>query len=178
MHDAEPIVRPKWPERRFEFVHPLWMLADFVERLRGTPDRMAALLSTVPPALLDRRPGDAWTIVQNAGHLADTDVLWMERFDDLRAGREVYAPADPDRFRAMAEEHRGCTADAVVAKLRASRSAYVAALESADAGLQRQSAFHGRLNTPLRLVDCAQFAAEHDDHHLLRIRSLVREFGG
>jgi hypothetical protein len=24
----------------------------------------------------------------------------------------------------------------------------------------------------MRLVDCAQFAAEHDDHHLLRIRTL------
>jgi hypothetical protein len=29
----------------------------------------------------------------------------------------------------------------------------------------------------MRLVDCAQFYAEHDDHHLLRIRELRRIFG-
>jgi hypothetical protein len=33
-------------------------------------------------------------------------------------------------------------------------------------------AFHERLQVPMRLVDCAQFYAEHDDHHLIRIRRL------
>jgi hypothetical protein len=33
------------------------------------------------------------------------------------------------------------------------------------------------LQTSMRLVDCAQFYAEHDDHHLLRIRTLRALFG-
>jgi hypothetical protein len=28
----------------------------------------------------------------------------------------------------------------------------------------------------MRLIDCAQFYAEHDDHHLLRIRFLRAHF--
>jgi hypothetical protein len=30
---------------------------------------------------------------------------------------------------------------------------------------------------PMRLVDCAQFYAEHDDHHLIRIRRLRSMLG-
>jgi hypothetical protein len=29
----------------------------------------------------------------------------------------------------------------------------------------------------MRPVDCAQFVAEHDDHHLLRVRTLRRLLG-
>lgn len=42
-----------------------------------------------------------------------------------------------------------------------------------DAALQERRAFHERLNCDMRLVDGAQFVAEHDDHHLLRIRVLL-----
>jgi hypothetical protein len=28
----------------------------------------------------------------------------------------------------------------------------------------------------MRLIDCAQFYAEHDDHHLVRIRALLDLF--
>ena len=44
-------VRAPWPERRFEFGKPLWMLADFVERLRGLVPRVNARTLLV---LLDR----------------------------------------------------------------------------------------------------------------------------
>jgi hypothetical protein len=50
-------------------------------------------------------------------------------------------------------------------------------LSNATPGLQRATAFHQRLQVPMRLVDCAQFAAEHDDHHLLRIRALRAVYG-
>jgi|GEM_PF-4393916 len=35
------------------------------------------------------------------------------------------------------------------------------------------TALHPRLKTPMRIVDLAYFVAEHDDHHLSRIRELV-----
>jgi hypothetical protein len=34
---------------------------------------------------------------------------------------------------------------------------------------------HPRLKTPMRLVDHLYFVAEHDDHHLARIRELLSE---
>jgi hypothetical protein len=36
-----------------------------------------------------------------------------------------------------------------------------------------RTAVHPRLQMPMRLVDWAYFVAEHDDHHLARIRELI-----
>lgn len=169
--------RPAWSERRFRFGHPSWMLADFAERLRGTPPRLGALLATVPAAILARQPDERWSILQNAGHLADVEELWVERIADLEAGRPVYAPARADHFRALALRHQTRSADEIVEEFRARRGRFVAALEAAAPRLQERSAFHERLGCDMRLVDCAQFAAEHDDHHLLRIRAIAAELG-
>ena len=162
--------------RGFQFVHPLWMLADFVERLRGTPERLEALLRSIPTAILNRQPGTSWSMLQIAGHLADVEELWAQRLDDLRQGRPTYTPARPEYFQALAQRHLTRSASEVLAEFRALRGEHVAALAAADPELQRRSAFHERLGCPMRLVDCAQFVAEHDDHHLLRIRTLAREF--
>lgn len=35
------------------------------------------------------------------------------------------------------------------------------------------SALHPRLKTPMRVIDLAYFVAEHDDHHLSRVRELL-----
>jgi hypothetical protein len=59
-----------------------------------------------------------------------------------------------------------------VRELKARRFRLVDALAHASPELQKSSAFHERLHVPMRLVDCAQFYAEHDDHHLIRIRRL------
>ena len=42
----------------------------------------------------------------------------------------------------------------------------------AAADLER-AARHPRLGTPMRVVDLAYFVAEHDDHHLARLRELL-----
>lgn len=62
-------------------------------------------------------------------------------------------------------------------ELRARRARFTDALAAADPELQQRSAFHERLGCAMRLIDCAQFVAEHDDHHLLRIRDLAARLG-
>jgi len=169
--------RPPWAQRKFAFVHPPWMLADFVERLRGLVPRLTPLLNGVDPATAYRQLDGSWSIAQNVGHLADVEDLWQERLEDLRQGHPVYRPADHARFRAAAERHQGRPMNEIVAELAERRGRLVAALASAPPALQAASAFHERLQTPMRLVDCAQFYAEHDDNHLLRIRTLRTAFG-
>ena len=169
-HDFE---RVRWPERRFEFGKPLWMLADFVERLRGLVPRANALLDGVGDDVLHRQLEGTWSIAQNVGHLADVEDLWQERLDDLRRGRDVYTPADPRRFQAAAERHRTRSLSQILGELADRRRDLALALATAPPDLQRASAFHERLQCRMRLVDCAQFYAEHDDHHLVRVRTLL-----
>src|SRR5688572_31113549 len=101
------MVRPKWAQRRFAFVHPLWMLADFTERLRGLVPRLEELLRGVDDDVAHRQLDGTWSIAQNAGHLADVEELWQERLEDLRQRRAIYTPADPARFQAAAQRHVG-----------------------------------------------------------------------
>ena len=62
-------------------------------------------------------------------------------------------------------------------EFRSRRSRLIDALAQASPELQRAAPFHERLQVPMRLVDCAQFYAEHDDHHLIRIRRLKSMLG-
>lgn len=171
------LLRPSWAERRFQFVHPPWMLADFVERLRGIVPRVEVLVAGVSEEIAQRQQDGRWSIAQNIGHLADVEDLWQQRLEDLRQARAAYTPADPQRFRAMAESHQTRPLSETIAELLGKRTNLVAALSEASPELQRASAFHERLQVPMRLVDCAQFVAEHDDHHLLRVRQLLELFG-
>jgi uncharacterized damage-inducible protein DinB len=168
----DDLVRPPWAERRFAFVHPPWMLQDLVERLRGLLPRLVTALAGLDDSAAHRQYDGKWSIAQNVGHLADVEDLWQERLEDLRHGRATYTAADPARFQSAASGHQERSLAATVEELAAKRSRLIDALSSASPALQRATAMHLRLHTPMRLVDCAQFYAEHDDHHLLRIRRL------
>ena len=169
--------RPPWAERKFQFGHPPWMLADFIERLRGVLPRLDALVIGLNDELAHRPFDGKWSIAQNIGHLSDVEELWQERLEDLRAGRKTYTPAVAARFQELAKRHQDRPVHETLMELRSRRSQLIDALAGASPELQRAAPFHERLQTSMRLVDCAQFYAEHDDHHLLRIRRLRSMLG-
>lgn len=49
---------PKWPwiERIFSLDFPVTKMPDLIERVRGTPARVADLIAGVAPDILTRRP--------------------------------------------------------------------------------------------------------------------------
>ena len=169
---SSELARPPWAERKFSFVHPPWMLADFVERLRGTLPRLDALLVGMDDSRARLQLEGKWSIAQNIGHLSDVEELWQERLEDLEKGRKTYTPAVGSRFQELAKRHQERSVAETLREFKVRRSRLVEALAQASPELQKSSAFHERLQVPMRLVDCAQFYAEHDDHHLIRIRSL------
>ena len=164
--------RPPWAQRKFSFVHPPWMLADFLERLRGVLPRLDALLVGVDDSRARLQLEGKWSIAQNIGHLSDVEELWQERLEDLKNGRKTFTPAVGSRFQELAKRHQERSVAETLRELEARRFRLVDALAHASPELQESSAFHERLQVPMRLVDCAQFYAEHDDHHLIRIRRL------
>jgi uncharacterized damage-inducible protein DinB len=170
--ETENLDRPPWAQRRFAFGQPAWMLADFVERLRGLVPRLGPLLEGISDDVARRQHDGKWSIAQNVGHLSDTEELWQERLEDLRQGKAAYTAADPARFQRAAARHHERALSATVRELAERRARLVEALANASPALQKATAFHPRLKTTMRLVDCAQFYAEHDDHHLLRIREI------
>jgi uncharacterized damage-inducible protein DinB len=164
--------RRVWFDRRFELGLPPDAFPDILERVRGTPARLEERVRDLPPALLVRRAGDAWSIQENVGHLLDLEPLWSGRLDELLSGTTILRAADLTNSRTHAANHNARALADLLAEFRAARMAVVAKLEAlAPADLER-TALHPRLQQPMTVTDLFFFVAEHDDHHLARISEL------
>ncbi|HEX8140590.1 MAG TPA: DinB family protein [Pyrinomonadaceae bacterium] len=162
-----------WFEREFSFDLPVWMYANTVERLRGTPARLEDRIGSLPASTLTRREAGHWSIQEHAGHLLDLGPLDLARLDDYEAGRESLSPADRENRKTYEADHNARAVADILAAFRAERAEFVWRLEQYDEEFIRREALHLRLKTRMRVVDLAFFIAEHDDHHLARITELI-----
>jgi uncharacterized damage-inducible protein DinB len=167
----------RWTDRRFTFDLPEALFPVVVERLRGTPARIEEKVRGLSPALLTRRPGDAWSIQEHIGHLLDLDELHTSRLDDFLAGASVLRPADITNRRTWEAHHNERPIADLLQSLRRERESFVARLDAWDPDLVSRTALHPRLQQPMRVIDMAWFTAEHDDHHLTRMTELARQPG-
>lgn len=65
--------------------------------------------------------------------------------------------------------------ESILKSFRVVRMNFVKRLEELDEDIIARSSHHPRLNTRMRLIDMAYFAAEHDDYHLAVITHLSRK---
>jgi uncharacterized damage-inducible protein DinB len=145
---------------------------ELVERLRGTPARLEERTSGLMAEVITRRPGEAWSIAEHAGHLADLEPLWLGRVDDLLAGEERLRPADLQNRATWEANHNARPLAEILAEFRRRRASLIERLEGLSETELRASALHPRLEQPMTIVDLCFFVAEHDDHHLTTIRAL------
>lgn len=169
------IRRLPWFERVFPIGQPGHLLPVMIERLRGTPARVADRLANVPRGVLIARPGNSWSIQENVGHLLDLEPLGQQRVRDLVQGRAELSPADLTNRRTNEANHNAAQLDGLLAAFRQARAEFVAQLEAFPEEAMTHTAVHPRLKAPMNIVDLAFFAAEHDDYHLARISELLRE---
>jgi uncharacterized damage-inducible protein DinB len=166
----------RWTERKFDFNLPEALFPIVVERLRGTPARLEDRVRGLPPDLLTRRDGDAWSIQEQIGHLLDLDELHAGRLDDFLAGAEVLRAADMANRKTWEANHNQRPVEELLADFRRERLDFVARLDDWDPDLISITSLHPRLGRPMRVLDMAFFTAEHDDHHLTEITRLIRKF--
>jgi uncharacterized damage-inducible protein DinB len=145
---------------------------ELVERLRGTPARLEERTSGLMAEVITRRPGEAWSIAEHAGHLADLEPLWLGRVDDLLAGEERLRPADLQNRATWEANHNARPLAEILAEFRRRRASLIERLEGLSETELRASALHPRLEQLMTIVDLCFFVAEHDDHHLTTIRAL------
>lgn len=163
-----------WFDRTFTPDLPQVLLPGVIERLRGTPARLEERTGLVGSDRLTARPPDgSWSIQENAGHLLDLEPLWSGRVEDLMMRRTGLCAADLMNQRTHDAGHNLRPMAAILAEFRAARHALVVLIESFDEAAAMHHAMHPRLGQPMRLVDHATFVADHDDHHLARITTLL-----
>ncbi|UCF79568.1 MAG: DinB family protein [Candidatus Eiseniibacteriota bacterium] len=167
----------KWVDREFNFDLPVTESSRLIERLRSTPDELEALVLSLPWELLIRRDGNAWSIQENAGHLLSIESLFRGRLDDYRANLETLRPADMTNRRTVEACHNESDIRDILVEFRRQREELLRCLEEFGPDGFAKSAMHPRLGKRMRVCDMMYFQAEHDRHHLSRIRNLMRQFG-
>jgi hypothetical protein len=169
----EMVNRLPWFERGFPTGLPAHLLPVIVERLRGTPARLADRLAGVPDTVLTRRGPGPWSIQENVGHLLDLEPLWRQRVSDLARRRGELAEADLTNRRTHEANHNAVPLAGLLATFRTARGVLVREFESFPEDGMSFTAIHPRLKASMNVTDLAYFVAEHDDYHLARISELL-----
>jgi hypothetical protein len=166
--------RTPWFDRHFPPIEDNGLLPGILERLDGTAPRLRSLLMGVERA---SPVGSGWSIHQEVGHLIDLEPLWLQRVHDIIHRQPVLTVADLSNRATHEGDHDQWPVAQLVDRFERARRLYVSALRRANDGDLQHSARHPRLGTAMRLIDLAYFVAEHDDHHLARLRELTTACG-
>ncbi len=164
---------PKWFDRKFELGLADDRLPDLIGRLRRTPDRIEALLDGVPAERLAVRVDGGWSILENVGHLHDLEALSERRLDDFEGAAGTLSPADLENRATWNANHNARSPAVVLGAFRAARERFCARVERMRPEVLARAIPHPRLGQPMRVVDLTYFMAEHDDHHLERLREML-----
>lgn len=166
----------KWFERSFNFDTKQNIFPSIIERLAGTPARLAEKFQSIPAEILTLRSNGAWTIKENLGHLTDLEPLWQGRLEDIINGKTELRPTDLQNTKTTLANHNAVAIEQLLSEFRQIRKRTIGMLEQLSEEQIFMSALHPRLKTPMRTMDLFLFVAEHDDHHLARITELLKIF--
>ena len=167
-----------WIERHWAFNLPIGAFPTVLERLRGTPARAGDLVAGVSDAHLSNRPAGKWSVKEHLGHLNDMHTLDVRRLDEFIARVDTLSAADMSNVKTREAGHTTASSDRILATLRRDRQNLVVRLELLSHADVAVTAMHPRLKTAIRVIDWAQFVAEHDDHHLAAAREALRSCDG
>jgi uncharacterized damage-inducible protein DinB len=163
-----------WFDRKFSCIEDNGIFPSILERLEGTPARLAAKMRRIN---LDKTTSidGKWSIKKEIGHLIDLEPLWYERAQQILRGEGNLLVADLTNQKTHLSDHDAQNVKDLIKIFRKKRRKLMQILQNiTDADLDK-SAIHPRLGTPMRLINLAFFVAEHDDHHLAQMTFLIKD---
>jgi uncharacterized damage-inducible protein DinB len=167
------VKKTEWFNRKFPTIEDNGILPSIVERLIGTPARLEEITRNIDEYLLMKKEGEKWSIKEEAGHMSDLEPLWLGRLHELMSGMAELRVADLTNQRTHNANHNATATEILLQKFRGQRMLFVKQLMQLNDEQLTHVALHPRLRTPMRIIDLAYFVAEHDDHHLARIREIL-----
>lgn len=163
----------KWFERKFEFDFGPDHYAAIYLQLKQAPDRLRQVSDGIEAAVLANQPEGGWSIKEHTGHLSVMEPIWRIRFHDIDKGAPVLSPADLTN-RATSEANFNLSdIGGLLDQFLAERMTTLALLDNLNMLDESRTSLHPRMQQPMRMIDLAYFVAEHDEHHILRIREIA-----
>jgi uncharacterized damage-inducible protein DinB len=87
----------------------------------------------------------------------------------------VLTPADINNPGTKEARHNEKTLEQLLSQFTIERQEMLESVYNADTALLSRISVHPRLNIPMRFIDALYFVAEHDDHHISAISTLLRK---
>ena len=146
-----------------------------LERLKGTPRELVALLGTARPEALRRDPGDGeWSPATVVAHLADAELVYSVRIRmALTADRPYLSSFDENAWvRRFAELETDPKES--LARWRALRAANLRVLGSLEPEEWRLTGLHAERGE-MSVTQIADLLVSHDRSHLSQIRAGLAE---
>lgn len=162
-----------WFERRFSFSLPVTDFPVVFSRLEGTLFRLQAVLVNADDDFCSYST-QGWSVKEHLGHLYDLEELWWSRLQDFLDGKAVLSPADLANTKTKEAGHNENSLENLMQRFTAERQRMLEAVYDLDRATLALTSVHPRLQQPMRLIDSLYFVAEHDDHHISAISTLLR----
>ena len=168
------ITQTPWIERKFEFNFPIGMFPVIIERLSGTLPHIQDIIKDKTEEELSQKVEGAWSVKEQVGHLYDLEDLWYGRLEDFLSGRQTLRAADMGNTKTHNADHNKRKIEKLLEQFSSARDKLIEKVQNMDDANASLTALHPRLQQPMRLIDALFFVAEHDDHHLAKIRELLK----
>jgi len=168
------ITQTPWIERQFDFNYPIGLFPVIVERLRGTVPRIQSLVKNQTEEKLSHKTETAWSVKEQIGHMYDLEELWYGRIEDFLSGEQTLRAADMTNAKTTQANHNKKNIQQLIEEFSSARNKLINKVQDVDETTASVIALHPRLKKPMRLIDSLFFVAEHDDHHLAKISSLLK----
>jgi uncharacterized damage-inducible protein DinB len=165
--------KTEWFNRKFPLIEDNGLLPGIIERLRGTPARLQELARQIPENMLAAKTGDKWSAKEEIGHLGDLETLWIGRLADLQNGLPELRVTDLANRQTHDANHNAAPTEQLLLRFRQLRAQFVQQLLQVGGQQLHATSLHPRMKTPMRIIDLSYFVAEHDDHHLANIATLL-----
>lgn len=147
-----------------------------LERMQGTPHRLAVLFRHQPIERLVLRMQEGWSPLEHVAHLLHLDQRFQERVDDFVQRRPRLCAIElHDQERVLRSQRERMPGD-LIEEFRLSRLHLVRRLRALDDAVLRHRAAHPCRGIAMGPVDMALWIAEHDDHHLATVRARLGAF--
>lgn len=168
------VLQTPWFERSFHFDFPVTNFPVIFSRLEGSIFRLQCILAAADDEACSQSK-EGWSVKEHIGHLYDLEDLWWKRLQDFLDGKEVLTTADLNNTKTKEARHNEKTLEQLLQQFIVERQRILETAYGFDRGILALTAVHPRLQQPMRLIDFLYFVAEHDDHHLAKISSLLRK---
>lgn len=177
MQNSPDIQVTPWVKRTFAFGRTMDDLAALLERVLGTAARLTDLTAHEPVERLGLRSQGSWSALEHIGHLIHLQDRMDERVDDYAAQRTCLCRIDLSDQEQILSGYTSRALGDVLEEFRLKRVYFVERIQRLDPGALRHQALHPCRPERMSVSDMVLYLAEHDDHHLVRMRKLLQANG-